>query len=61
MGVGKQIKDALGRNAVFINGRALGLADNMNLEAVFSEGAALFGEYYLVKLGKKKYQLVVIK
>ena len=61
MGVGKQIKDALGRNAVFINGRALGLADNMNLETVFSEGAALFGEYYLVKLGKKKYQLVVIK
>jgi tyrosyl-tRNA synthetase len=61
MGVGKQIKDALGRNAVFINGRALGLADNMNLEAVFSEGAALFGEYFLVKLGKKKYQLVVIK
>jgi tyrosyl-tRNA synthetase len=61
MGLGKQIKDALGRNAVVINGVAIGLADNMNVAEVFSAPRALFDEYYLVKLGKKKYQLVVVK
>jgi tyrosyl-tRNA synthetase len=61
MGVGKQIKDALGRNAVVINGASIGLADNMNVAEVFSSARALFDEYYLVKLGKKKYQLVVVK
>lgn len=61
MGAGKQIKDALGRNAVLINGDPIGLADNMNLGAVFSAGRSRFNDYYLVKLGKKKYQLLVIK
>ncbi|WP_269620809.1 tyrosine--tRNA ligase [Zhongshania sp. BJYM1] len=61
MGAGKQIKDALGRDAVFVNGVATGLADNMNLASVFSLANALFEDYYLVKLGKKKHQLLVIK
>jgi tyrosyl-tRNA synthetase len=61
MGAGKQIKDALGRDAVFVNGVATGLADNMNLAGVFSSANALFEDYYLVKLGKKKHQLLVIK
>ncbi|WP_344939105.1 tyrosine--tRNA ligase [Zhongshania borealis] len=61
MGAGKQIKDALGRNAVQVNGTAVGLAGNMAAESVFAAGNALFGKYYVIKLGKKKYQMLVFK
>jgi tyrosyl-tRNA synthetase len=54
---GKQVKDALGRNAVIINGGAKGMDDNMKTQEAFAESAARFNQYYLVKLGKKKYQL----
>ncbi len=54
---GKQVKDALGRNAVIINGVALGAEDNMNPAAGFAAEQALFGRFYLAKLGKKKYHL----
>ncbi|MBB3048173.1 tyrosyl-tRNA synthetase [Litorivivens lipolytica] len=54
---GKQVKDALGRNAVFINGQPVGLDDMMNSPAVFAADRARFGRYFLVKLGKKKYHL----
>jgi tyrosyl-tRNA synthetase len=54
---GKQVKDALGSSAVTINGRVLGLEDNGAVAACFSPAAALFGSFYLVKLGKKKYYL----
>ena len=54
---GKQVKDALGRQAVLVNGRALGADDNMNPGACFDPGQALHGRFYLVKLGKKKYHL----
>ncbi|QFU74523.1 tyrosine--tRNA ligase [Halioglobus maricola] len=59
-GSGKQVKDALGRNAVLVNKRALGWDDNANVAAAFDEAEALFGRYYLVKLGKKKYHLFEI-
>ena len=61
MGAGKQIKDALGRNAVQVNGVAVGLADNMAAESVFAAPNALFDKYYVIKLGKKKYQMLVFK
>ena len=54
---GKQIKDALARNAVIINGEPKSMDDNMKVEEIFSEANALYGSYYLVKLGKKKYHL----
>ncbi|CAA0078342.1 Tyrosine--tRNA ligase [BD1-7 clade bacterium] len=54
---GKQVKDALGRNAVLVNGQTLGLDDNMRTVDIFTQENARFGRYYLVKLGKKKYQL----
>jgi tyrosyl-tRNA synthetase len=54
---GKQIKDALGRDAVLINSVAKNLADNMRAETIFTSGNARFGKYHLVKLGKKKYHL----
>lgn len=57
---GKQVKDALGRNAVTLNGRSLGWDDNAHVAACFDPAAALHGRYYLVRLGKKKYHLFEI-
>lgn len=54
---GKQIKDALVRNAVFINGEAKSIDDNMQSAASFAADKAFFVRFYLVKLGKKKYHL----
>lgn len=54
---GKQVKDALGRGSVLINGTALGAADNMNVAHCFSADQAMYGKYFLTKLGKKKYHL----
>ena len=54
---GKQVKDALGNNAVFINGEARGAADNMNLAGCFAVEKAMYGRFFLVKLGKKNHFL----
>lgn len=54
---GKQVKDALGRDAVTINSRAVGAQDNAAVAACFDPSRALYGRFYLVKLGKKKYHL----
>lgn len=54
---GKQVKDALVRSAVLINGVAKGEADIMRAADCFASSAAYFGRFYLVKLGKKKYHL----
>jgi len=58
---GKQVKDALQRNAVIVNGDAVGLDSNMNAAAVFADCNSRFGEYFLVKMGKKKHHLFVKK
>lgn len=54
---GKQVKDALSRNAVLINGREIGWEDNMAAEDVFSEKNALLKRWFVVRLGKKSYHL----
>lgn len=54
---GKQVKDALSRQAVVVNGRALSWDDNMNLAGVFAPDKSLHGRYYIVRLGKKNYHL----
>jgi tyrosyl-tRNA synthetase len=54
---GKQVKDALVRNAVFINGIAKSIDDNMQSSISFASDKAFFRRFYLVKLGKKKYHL----
>ena len=54
---GREVKDALGRNSVFINGIAKGAEDNMKAAESFAGDRALFGRFYLVRLGKKKYHL----
>lgn len=58
---GREVKDALGRNAVLINGEAKGVEDNMNTAQSFATDKALFGRFFLVKLGKKKHHLFEIK
>ncbi|SIT11642.1 tyrosine--tRNA ligase [Neptunomonas antarctica] len=57
MGNGKQIKDALQRNAVTVNGVAKGLEDNFKSAEVFAESEGIYNAYFLVKLGKKKHHL----
>ncbi len=54
---GKQVKDALSRNAVLVNNKALSMDDNMSTASQFSNEKAMFDQYFLVKLGKKNYQL----
>ena len=54
---GKQVKDALVRNAVFINGEAKSIDDNMQSAVSFAPEKAFFNRFYLAKLGKKKYHL----
>jgi tyrosyl-tRNA synthetase len=59
-GSGKQVKDALGRNAVLVNNRPVGFEDNADVAGCFAPAAALYDRYYIVKLGKKKYHLFEI-
>lgn len=61
MAAGKQVKDALGRKAVWVNAVAAGMDDNMKAAEVFAAEKALGDGYYVVRLGKKKYQLLVIR
>ena len=58
--VGREVKDALGRNAVLVNGVAKGLEDNNASVDCFAKENALFDRFFLVKLGKKKYHLLEI-
>ncbi len=58
---GREVKDALGRNAVFVNDEAKGADDNMKASECFAIEKALFGRFFLVKLGKKKYHLFEVK
>ncbi|MEO9654531.1 tyrosine--tRNA ligase [Marinomonas sp.] len=57
---GKQVKDALQRNSVFVNGQAQGLENNMDAASIFSTETGYYGKYFLVKLGKKKHHLFVL-
>lgn len=54
---GREVKDALARQAVFVNGDAKGAEDNLAAAQIFDQSNALFGKYFLVKLGKKKNHL----
>jgi tyrosyl-tRNA synthetase len=61
MGQGKQVKDALGRNAVLVNGVAYGMDALMRGADIFADDKALFGRFFMVKLGKKKHHLFELK
>lgn len=55
---GSQVKDALQREAVVVNGKAVGLDRNMETGSLFAPDAARFNRYFLVRLGKKNWQLI---
>lgn len=57
---GKQVKDALQRNSVFVNGVAKGMEDNMSAASIFTAENGYYGKYFLVKLGKKKHHLFAL-
>jgi tyrosyl-tRNA synthetase len=54
---GKQVKDALGRSAVTFNGAAASWEQNSQVSTCLDASRALYGRYFLVRLGKKKYHL----
>ena len=58
---GREVKDALANNAVFVNQLALGADDNMRAADLFVEANALYGRFFLVRLGKKKHHLFFLK
>lgn len=57
---GKQVKDALQRSSVFINGEAKGMGDNMSVPEIFSASNGYYGKYFLARLGKKKHHLYIL-
>ncbi|EPJ43846.1 MAG: tyrosyl-tRNA synthetase [Osedax symbiont Rs1] len=59
MGNGKQIMDALKRNAITVNGVVVTAQQNSNSAEVFEKGSAKHAKYHLVKLGKKKHHLFI--
>jgi tyrosyl-tRNA synthetase len=54
---GREVKDALGRGAVLINGEAKGSEALMAAADCFAKDRALFGRFFMVKMGKKKHHL----
>ncbi len=54
---GKQVKDALSREAIFLNGEPLAWDQNMSASELFVESKAMYGKWFVVKLGKKSYHL----
>ena len=46
---GREVKDALSRNSVLINGQAKGLGDNMRTADLFAPKGGIYDRYYLVK------------
>ncbi len=57
---GKQVKDALMKEAVLVNGKPVGWDSNMEAASLFASDNAAFGRFFLVKLGKKHYHLFSI-
>lgn len=58
---GREVKDALGRDAVLINGCSKGAEDNMKAAECFAPDSALHGRFFMVKLGKKKHHLFELR
>lgn len=54
---GKQVKDALSRHAVSVNGKVIKAEFNMQLEQVFDAATARHGRFFLVRMGKKQCHL----
>ena len=55
---GKQIKDALAREAVLVNGQPVTGGPTVSCEDALAPQRALHGRFFLVRFGKKKYYLL---
>jgi len=56
---GKQVKDALVREAVWVNGQPVSGGPTTNCDAALDKTQALHGRYFLIRFGKKKYHLFI--
>jgi len=54
---GKQVKDALGNNAVAINGELKGAEDNSKTAECFAREKSRCGRFFLIRVGKKNWHL----
>jgi tyrosyl-tRNA synthetase len=57
---GKQVKDALSRNAILVNGVPVSAEANLSVEDIFALPNARHGRFFVVRLGKKNYHLFVL-
>ena len=55
---GKQIKDALAREAILVNGQPVTGGATVTCEEALAPRRALHGRFFLVRFGKKKYHLL---
>jgi len=56
---GKQVKDALAREAVWVNGQPVTGGPTATCEDALDPARALHGRFYLIRFGKKKYHLFI--
>jgi len=57
---GKQVKDALSRNAIVVNGVPVPSKTSVGLDGVFSLASARYARFFVVRLGKKNYHLFTL-
>ena len=57
---GKQAKDALSNSALLINGLVTNMEDNMAAPRCFAVARAMYGRFFLARLGKRSYHLFVL-
>jgi len=57
---GKQVKDALGRKAVLVNNTEVGIEQNMDAATLLDQAQALYGRFFILKMGKKSYHLLAL-
>ena len=58
---GKEVKDALKRGAISINGKIISPEDGFNMDSLFAKDHSQYDNYFLIKVGKKKHLLVSLR
>jgi len=58
LAAGKQIKDALQREAILVNGQPVTGGPTVTCDVALDRSIALHDRYYIVRFGKKKYLLL---
>ena len=58
---GREVKDALKRGAISINGKIVSPEDGFNMDSLFAKDNSQYDNYFLIKVGKKKHLLVSLR